>query len=90
MQIEIYGVSAPPEYCYACHKLKSLLDENKIDYEWRTCIIFNDGIQYHRKVIQELADRVGQNKLVFTYPVIFVNGQRTKYLDFMDLLMLED
>lgn len=90
MQIEIYGVSAPPEYCYSCYRLKTLLDENKIDYEWRTCIIFNGSIQYHREVIQELADRVGQEKLAFTYPVIFVDGQRTKYQDFMDLLMLED
>ncbi|ASD52127.1 glutaredoxin [Pseudomonas phage PspYZU05] len=83
MQIEVYGVQAPKEYCYACYRLKEILDLNDLPYTFIDCISYDSEIRYNRENIVQLASRLNKQSLAFVYPVIFLNGERINFNDFL-------
>ncbi|UOX40443.1 hypothetical protein OBDJBBDK_00119 [Aeromonas phage AhFM11] len=78
--IEIYGIATDQDAirCHTCDLLIKRLDEEGIEYVFKTIIRGSDnelGFTYDRPVIAELRDRIKKPKGVLTLPYVFIDGQ---------------
>lgn len=78
MKIEIYGIPENLHNCYGCIHAQKFLKEQGLEYEFYPVLrpAENDlGFEYDRGRIEELAKRLRQRSLAFSYPKIFIDGK---------------